>query len=163
MWSCCQTIVISSNQRDYTCIYLLNWIYLESWLYLFLYLLWNVTKSAVTLLNLFFCTKSIFLLPRPWIKYFSWFHYLINLFGWHIRNLPVTTLNTFWLCIDFIGLLQVSGVLIPDKQMLFFFYYWSYYWYPCLPVCRCFPRAVWSYCFQDPLPIFKYGRCDHVK
>ena len=53
-----------------------------------------------------------------------------------------------------------TGVWGPSSRQtnVILFHYWRYYWYLCLFVCRCFPRAVWSYCFQDPLPISKYGR-----
>ena len=56
----------------------------------------------------------------------------------------------------------MSGVLGPEKQMLYFFHYLRYYCYFFVFVCRCFARAVGSYCFQDPRPISKHGRSDHV-
>ena len=102
-----------------------------------LYLLWNVTKSAITLLNLFFCIKWIFLLPRPWIIYFM-----------------VSLLNTSWFWIDFLGLLEVSGVLVSKKKKKLFFSLLEAFSF----VCRCFSGTVGSYCSQDPLPISKYGR-----
>ena len=60
----------------------------------------------------------------------------------------------------FIGLLQVSGVLVPDKQVLFFFHYWRYYWHLCLQMLSQGSKVL---LFSDPLPISKNGRCDHVK